>query len=103
MKPFALALVCLAALISIGASSCSSMPVYDECITTIDVDSLTEKAIKCVEDKTCILAAINESIVADCIKYERHGAEIDGMYLYTAEHRANIIRWAKESCGRSGR
>lgn len=88
MKHLSLALVCLVAL-----TSCKSTgPVYDECILSLLVD----------QD-----GAVHD-VVADCIRpdksfYERRGMQLDGMYMYSAEHRANIIRWAKSSCkGRSG-
>jgi hypothetical protein len=71
------ALVCLA-----GLTSCKTAPIYDECLLTVDGDYF----------------------VADCIRpdktlYELKGNSLDGMYLYSAEHRANIIKWAKQNCG----
>lgn len=88
MKHLSLALVCLVAL-----TSCKSTgPVYDECMVSLLVDQDGR-----VQD-----------VVADCIRpdktfYERRGMEIDGMYAYSADHRANIIRWAKAKCsGRPG-
>ena len=87
MKHLSLALVCLVVL-----TSCKSAPVYDECILSLLVDESGN-----VHD-----------VVADCIRpdktfYEKRGMDIDGMYAYSAEHRANIIKWAKTKCsGRSG-
>lgn len=87
MKRLGLALVC-----SVALTSCKSAPVYDECIITIEADS-----------QGLVVDAVADCMRPDKTIYVKRGAELDGMYAYSAEHRANIIKWGKTMCqGRSG-
>lgn len=90
MKLLKKAQICLVGLLSIGMAGCpkgKGTPIYEECILTVAVDSNNQ-----------ITDAVADCQNNDGKQYERRSSELDGMYMYTAEGRANIIRWGKSAC-----
>lgn len=94
--------------LGLAFSGCKNGPKISECILTVDqvglkaiIDSCASQGADMAE---CAKVAVEHSIIADCQRpdksfYERHGYELDGYYLYTAEDRSKLLVWAKANCG----
>jgi hypothetical protein len=92
LKHLRLATICFPALLSLGMAGCpkgKGAPVYDECLLTVSLDvngQIIDAVADCIDNKGKIS--------------ERRGGSLDGMYMYSEESRANIIRWGKAACNK---
>lgn len=89
MKHLGLALACLVALTSTACGMGKSRPVYDECLLTVTLDQFGG-----------VFDAVADCMRPDGSFYECRGECLDGKYLYSAEHRKNIIEWTKSKCSK---
>ncbi len=90
----------------LNLSCVTNPPVYDEGILTLDpggFDKAVEICLPQLDPRACILSAWHESIIGDFAAsgggtYVQRGATLDGLFLYSAASRANILKWAQARC-----